>query len=360
MTNHCKFMKLALSLAARGLGRTGENPSVGCVIVKGGAVIGRGVTAVGGRPHAEIVALMQAGKTAKGADMYVSLEPCCHFGKSPPCTDAIIKSGIGRVIISNIDPFPEVGGKGIKKLRTTGIEVITGVLEPEGEEVNAGFFKRILENRPYVTLKIAASLDGKTALEDGESKWITGIDARNFGHLLRSQSDAIMTGIGTVLADDPMLDCRLPGLEDRSPLRVIIDSKLRISKKSKIIATAKKIPTVVFTAAPSGKALLKSCVTIEKIKSSRAGLDLRAALGNLAGKGINRILVESGGKLAASLLKENLVDEIYWFVAPKIIGGEGLNGIAELGIRKMENVKNFALAETKKLGDDLVLRLKRS
>jgi len=195
-------------------------------------------------------------------------------------------------------------------------------------------------------------------LASGESKWITGIDARNFGHLLRSQSDAIMTGIGTVLADDPMLDCRLPGMENRSPLRVIIDSKLRTPKKSKIVSTAKKIPTIVFTAVPGGKELAKSNVTIEKIKSSRTGLDLRTVLNKLGEKGINRMLVESGGKLAASLLKENLVDEIYWFIAPKIIGGEGLNGVAELGIQNMEQVKNFTLAEMRKLGDDLVLQLK--
>lgn len=359
MPDHFKYMKTALSLARRGLGQTGANPSVGCVIVKNGVVIGHGRTADGGRPHAEVVALAQVGNSAKGAVMYVTLEPCCHFGKSPPCTEAIIKAGISEVVIANIDPYEEVAGKGVAALEAAGIKVVTGILAAEGEETHAGFFKRIRRNLPYVTLKIASSLDGKTALQNGESKWITGEEARDYGHLLRGQNDAIMTGIGTIIADNPELNCRLPGLQNRSPLRIIIDSDLRIPAESKIITSAKDVPIIIFTKAETKRPELeKPGVTIEKAELSPAGLGIKKILHRLADKGINRLMVESGGKIAASLLKEELVDEICWFQGAKIIGGEGLPAIAALGISQMTDIKKFELLETKKLGEDLLLRLK--
>lgn len=297
------FMRIALSLARRNLGQTWPNPSVGALVVKDNHIIGEGYTARGGRPHAETEALQQTGPQARGATLYVTLEPCSHHGKTPPCTDAIINAGASTVVIACGDPNPQVNGQGIVQLKKAGIEVIEHVCEKEAIELNRGFFSTIQKKRPYVALKIATSLDGKIA--GGKTRWITGEQARNFGHLLRSQYDAIATGIGTVLADDPLLNCRLTGLEDRSPVRVLFDRKNRLPKDSQLAKTSNDIPLWIMQS------------------------PLPEAMQELAQKGITRLLVEAGQQLSTAFLHSGLVDRIYWFRAPLVIGDEGLAAFSE-------------------------------
>src|SRR6266446_3099076 len=240
-------MRAAIALARRGLGDVWPNPAVGCVIVRKGRVVGRGWTQPGGRPHGETVALARAGVAATGATAYVTLEPCCHWGKTPPCADALIAAGLRRVVVALEDPDPRVAGAGIERLRAAGIEVEVGLCAAEAAEINAGFLQRVRLGRPLVTLKLATSLDGRIATAGGESRWITGPLARERAHLLRATHDAILVGTDTVLADDPRLTCRVPGLSRRSPVRVVIDRHLRISPGARLIAEARQVPTSVVT-----------------------------------------------------------------------------------------------------------------
>ncbi len=240
---HQQFMRMAIAMAKRGVGRTGPNPSVGCVIVKDGHVLARSVTADGGRPHAETIALQQAGKLADGADVYVTLEPCSHEGQTPPCVEALIKARVSRVIIASIDPNPQVDGQGAQTLRDAGIEVITGCLASDTGAIYTSFFRKIRGGLPTVTLKMGVTLDGKIASSSGSSQWITNEAARNYAHLLRYRHDAVMVGIETVLHDDPSLTCRLAGLEQYSPIRIVMDSKLRTPESSDIVRTANEVPT---------------------------------------------------------------------------------------------------------------------
>lgn len=344
-------MQHALSLAERALGRVAPNPAVGCVIVSAdGHLIGRGRTQAGGRPHAETVALAQAGEAARGATVYVTLEPCAHFGRTPPCADALIAAGIARVVAAVEDPDPRVKGQGFAKLRAAGIEVIVGMLEKEAAALNAGFFLRVTQNRPLVTLKIAQSKDGKTIRKTG-GKWITGEEARRFGHLLRAKHDAILVGIGTALADDPELTCRLPGLEARSPQRIVLDTELRLPTRSKLAATARQVPVLVMTAAQGGDALRAQGVEIEAVaKTESGGLDLAAVLRELAQRGITRLLVEGGATVAAALLEADLVDRLELFTGPLELGdnGEGeIEGLAAVHAKAR-------LVEAGMLGDDLL------
>jgi len=296
-------MQAALSLARRNLGQTWPNPAVGAVIVKDGKIVAEGTTARGGRPHAETQALEDAGALAKGATLYITLEPCAHHGKTPPCTEAIIKAGIRACVIACRDPNPQVNGKGIAQLRNAGIEVTEGVCKEDAMEINRGFFSVIEKKRPYIALKLATSSDGK--ITHPKSRWITGERARAYGQMLRSRYDAIATGIGTVLADDPLLSCRLPGLEDRSPVRVLFDRQNRLPKDSQLAKTAKDIPLWVMDS------------------------PVQDAIQSLAEKGITRLLVESGQKLSTAFLQSGLVDRIYWFRAPVVIGDEGLNAFSD-------------------------------
>jgi len=321
MDTHTRFMQVALSLGRRNLGQTWPNPSVGALVVKDGRIIAQGYTARGGRPHAETVALADAGKLAKGATLYVTLEPCAHQGKTPPCTQTIIKAGIARTVIVCRDPNPQVNGKGIAQLQAAGIEVIEDICKPEAMEINRGFFSVIEKKRPYIALKLATSSDGK--ITNPKSHWITGEAARAYGHLLRSRYDAIATGIGTVLADDPLLTCRLPGLEDRSPVRVVFDRKHRLPKHSQLVKTAEQIPLWIMTS------------------------PLQASVHALAEKGITRLLVEAGQKLSESFLRSGLVDRVYWFRNPRAIGDAGLS--AALPDRTL-----FTLEESRMLGEDVL------
>src|SRR5271167_2047527 len=304
-------MRAALALARRGLGRVWPNPAVGCVIVGDGRVVGRGWTQPGGRPHAETEALRRAGAAARGATVYVSLEPCCHWGRTPPCADALIDGGVRRVVVAIEDPDPRVAGNGIARLRAAGLVVDTGLGVEEAAEINAGFLTRQRLGRPLVTLKLATSLDGRIATSGGESQWITGPPARQRGHALRAAHDAIMVGTATVLSDDPQLTCRLPGLGRRSPVRVVLDRQLRIPHSAAVIADARQTPTWIVTLHSADvarrAALLAAGVTlIDADPDSEGRIDLVAALAALGERGVTRLLIEGGARLAAALLRARL------------------------------------------------------
>jgi diaminohydroxyphosphoribosylaminopyrimidine deaminase / 5-amino-6-(5-phosphoribosylamino)uracil reductase len=330
-------MAVALRLAERGLGSVWPNPAVGCVLVQGGRIVGRGWTQPGGRPHGEVEALRRAGDAALGATAYVSLEPCAHYGRTPPCTMALLQAGIRRVVAATVDPDPRVDGRGIEQLRQAGVEVEVGLGRAEAESINAGFILRVRASRPLVTLKLATSVDGRIATRSGASHWITGEQARACGHLLRASHDAIMIGSGTALADDPALTCRLPGLEDRSPVRVVLDRRLRLSLSGKLATGARAVPTWLFTGADAPKrqrdALRALGVDVQVAGTDDSGrLDLREVLAALAARGITRVLVEGGAELAAGLLRRHLVDRLAWFQGPMLIGGDGHAAIGALGI----------------------------
>ena len=340
-------MRAALLLAERGLGRVWPNPAVGCVItdVKG-AVAGRGWTQPGGRPHAETEALKMAGAAARGGTAYVTLEPCAHHGKTPPCADAMVAAGIRRTVVALGDPYPEVNGKGIERLRAAGVAVETGTLADEAEALNAGFLSRVTTGRPMVTLKLATSLDGRIATPSGSSKWITGEWARAHGHRLRATHDAIMIGIGTALADDPQLTCRLPGLEDRSPVRIVMDGQLRLPLDGKLVQTAPNRRTILVTRFGHPQSHLDPYrshdVEVLAVAPDPDGRpEIGVALTAIGEIGVTRLLVEGGAKLAAALLKAGRIDRLHWFRAPGIIGGDGLASVAEIGLDDVSRMARF-------------------
>jgi diaminohydroxyphosphoribosylaminopyrimidine deaminase/5-amino-6-(5-phosphoribosylamino)uracil reductase len=351
-------MSSALSLAKRGLGQTWPNPTVACVIVKDNCVVGRGRTGRGGRPHAEIQALSMAGHQAQGAVAYVTLEPCSHHGHTPPCCDALIQSGLSKVVIAIEDPDPRVSGRGIKALQNHGIEVVTFCLSLQAMEVNAGFFKRIHDQRPLITLKIATSLDGQIATYSGESRWISGSESRHQTHLLRAEHDAIMIGIGTLLADDPELSCRLQGRELDSPMRIIIDSHLRTPLTSKIAQSIKTLPSwiVCLEEVPS-----KLCddyrdhgfEIIQTTKLENGRVNLIEACQKIGGKGVTRLLVEGGSNLSSSLLQHNLIDHLAWFHAPMIIGGDGIPSFSPLFFESLSQIPRYRPITSNLYGHDV-------
>lgn len=353
-----RWMRAAISLARRGMGNTAPNPSVGCIILKSGKVVGRGWTQPGGRPHAEAKALDESGANAAGATAYVTLEPCAHTGQTAPCAGALVKAGVSRVIVACTDPDPRVAGKGIAKLRDAGIEVALGCLEAEATRLNAGFFSRLTQSRPYITLKTATTLDGKIALSNGESKWITGEKSRQHGHMLRAQHDAILTGVGTVLADDPELTCRIEGLEAESPKRIILDSDLKTPPQSKIIQTASDVETIVISEGSSKTDWLEGSRIEHNTVESLANLN--SVVKELSGMGINRLLVEAGAKISASFLRAGIVDEICHYSAGKVIGADGLSAMGEMLISNLPEAPHFMVYETKRLGDDTFVRYSRT
>ncbi|MHA1114171.1 MAG: bifunctional diaminohydroxyphosphoribosylaminopyrimidine deaminase/5-amino-6-(5-phosphoribosylamino)uracil reductase RibD, partial [Alphaproteobacteria bacterium] len=336
-------MGVALDLARRALGRVWPNPAVGCVLVREGRVLGRGWTQPGGRPHAESEALRRAGAGAKGATAYVSLEPCAHHGETPPCADALIAAGINRAVIAVEDPDPRVAGTGIDALRAAGIAVELGVRAEDAARVNAGFFLRLREGRPLVTLKTATTLDGRIATHGGESQWITGPEARARGHYLRAIHDAVMVGIGTAVTDQPHLTCRLPGLEDRSPVRIVVDGRLRLPLTDSLVAGAGDVPTWLVTL-PKGdtarrRAYADCGVELIDVEADAGGRpDLDRLLRLLGGRGLTRLLVEGGSHLAGGLLRAGLVDRIAWFRAPGIMGGDGIPAAAPFGIDRLADM----------------------
>jgi diaminohydroxyphosphoribosylaminopyrimidine deaminase/5-amino-6-(5-phosphoribosylamino)uracil reductase len=353
-----RHMRHAVALASRGVGRTGRVPSVGCVVVApDGRVIARGRTDESGRPHAEAVALAAAGGAARGATAYVTLEPCSHSGANGgPCADALIAAGVARVAIACVDPDPRVNGQGIARLRTAGIAVDVGLAEREAAEALGGFFSHVLRKRPVVTLKIAQSLDGRTAAANGGSKWITGETSRRFGHLLRARNDAILIGSNTALADDPDLTCRIPGLERHSPWRVVLDSRLRLSATSKLATTASKIRTVVFTVAPTGGGELASAgVEIVRVQRDAQGRpELDAVLENLSRRNVTRLLVEGGATVHAAFLNAGRVDGLEVFTAPITLGGAGHGAFAALAAQTVGEAPRFTLQSVRRFGADLL------
>jgi len=349
-----RFMKTALGLARRGLGRVAPNPAVGCVIVRDGITVGRGNTQPGGRPHAEVVALAEAGEAARGATAYVTLEPCSHTGQTGPCAEALIGAGISRVVCATGDPDERVSGRGFDMLRDAGIEVVTGLLQAEADRINAGFFLKAREGRPLFTLKMASSMDGRIALGSGESKWITGPEARAYGHLLRAQHDAILIGTGTLLADDPMLDCRVKGLEGRSPVRILLDRTLKITPQHKLVATAKQIPTLILCehGNEAGKAGLEAC-GVEVIALDDLN-DMFAIAKALGARGLTRVLVEGGGQVHASFLKADLADRVEHFMAPKLIGSDGKAALGNLGLAALGHAPHLTCVSIRRLGADIL------
>jgi len=352
-------MRAALALARRGLGAVWPNPAVGCVIVNHGRVVGRGWTQPGGRPHGETEALRRAGEAARGAVAHVSLEPCCHWGRTPPCVDALITAGVQRVVVALEDPDPRVAGEGLHKLRAAGLDVEVGLCAEEAAEINAGFLSRLRLGRPLVTLKFATSLDGRIATASGESQWITGPPARERAHALRANHDAIMVGTGTVLADDPQLTCRLPGLNHRSPVRIVIDRNLRIPPSARLIADAPRVPTWVLTlrsADPARRAaFLANRATLIDVDQDRDHqVDLVAAMAALGERGITRLLVEGGSRLAAAFFRARLVDRLVWANAPLVIGGEGIPAIAGLDVTALAEAPIFERLSTETIGADVL------
>jgi diaminohydroxyphosphoribosylaminopyrimidine deaminase/5-amino-6-(5-phosphoribosylamino)uracil reductase len=356
-------MQAALTLARRGLGNAWPNPAVGCVIVRDGLVVGRGVTAPGGRPHAETAALAMAGAAARGATAYVTLEPCCHWGMTPPCSDALIAAGIARVAVGLRDPDPRVDGGGIGRLRGAGVAVQEDVLAAEAAEVAAGFVMRVTQRRPLVTLKLASTLDGRIATHGGESKWITGEAARRMAHALRGRSDAILVGVGTVLADDPDLTCRIPGFRPRPIVRVVADSHLRTPLRSRLMASAHATPTWILVRAGSdpdrARAFAELGAVLYEVPSGAAGIDLADGLAALADAGITRLLVEGGAKIAAALLRAGLVDRIAWFHAPGVMGADGWPAAQAFGVEHLEAMPRFVRQRSTPIGDDVLTELRK-
>ncbi|MDP2331642.1 MAG: bifunctional diaminohydroxyphosphoribosylaminopyrimidine deaminase/5-amino-6-(5-phosphoribosylamino)uracil reductase RibD [Reyranella sp.] len=349
-------MRAALTLARRSLGRTWPNPAVGCVIVRDGRVIARGRTQDGGRPHAEAYAIANAREPLKDATVYVTLEPCAHHGRTPPCADALIAAGVGRVISAIEDPDPRVKGQGHARLAAAGIAVEVGEGAAAAAEINAGFFLRVREGRPLIHLKLASSLDGRIATASGESRWITSEAARADGHRLRSIHDAILVGAGTVAADDPELTCRLPGLGAYSPDRIVLDSTARMSATSKLAATARATPVLLFHAgAPSTRVALlqeKGINVIEATARGEGQVDIVAAARTLGEMGYSSVLIEGGGQIAAAFLRAGLVDRISSYRAGVVLGEDSRSAVGPLALGRLDFAPRFRLVSSRIVGAD--------
>lgn len=339
-------MRAAVALARRGLGSTWPNPSVGCVLVRAGRVVGCAVTAPGGRPHAEALALAMSGTAARGATAYVTLEPCSHHGQTPPCADALIAAGVARVVVACGDPDQRVDGAGLARLRAAGLEVTEGVGTAEAAETLFGFFSRVRHGRPLVTLKLATTLDGQIATATGESRWITGPASRAVAHQMRAQHDAVMTGIGTVLADDPDLTCRLPGMARPGAVRIVVDTEVRIPPASRVLGGD---DTWLLHADDVSTNLRARLIPVPR---AAIGLDLSAALQILGGAGLTRVMVEGGAGLAGGLLTAGLVDRLAWFHAPSVMGA-GL-GAARFHTQMLSQMLRFRRISIRPLGDDML------
>ena len=358
-------MRAALALAARRLGETWPNPAVGCVIVGAeGRVVGRGATAPGGRPHAETAALTMAGGAAHGATVYVTLEPCCHTGQTPPCTEALIAAGVARVVVALRDPDPRVNGAGIAALRAAGITVAEGILADEAAALAAGFVSVVTRGRPLVTLKLATTLDGRIATRAGESQWVTGEPARRAAHALRGRHDAVLVGVGTLLADDPRLTCRLPGYRARPLVRIVADSHLRTRMTASVMASLDLGPVWFLihdrTDAARKRAFADLGARLFPLPGAEAGIDLAAGLRALGQAGITRLLVEGGAQLAAALLRDNLVDRLAWFHAPSVMGGDGWPAAQGFGIAQLAAMPRFSRRAVTLLGDDVLSEFERT
>jgi diaminohydroxyphosphoribosylaminopyrimidine deaminase/5-amino-6-(5-phosphoribosylamino)uracil reductase len=351
-----RFMQLALTLGRRGLGRTWPNPAVGSLVVKDGVVLGRAWTNEGGRPHAETQALAQAGAGARGATLYVTLEPCSHHGKTPPCADAILEAGIGRVVSAMDDPNPKVAGQGHARIRAAGLALDVGLCADEARRDHAGHIRRITEGRPHVTLKLALSADEKIGASGRRPFQITGEEVRTRVHMFRAQSDAILVGVGTALADNPQLNCRLPGMEPRSPVRVIVDRHLRLPPSGYLAKTARKHPLWVFSgsSAEASRAALLSAEGAEiiHVADSGRGVDLAAVLKELGRRGVTRLMVEGGARVAASFVEAGLADEVWLYRGPVTIGADGVAALDGLPLTAVTQSPHYRVRATEMLGPD--------
>jgi diaminohydroxyphosphoribosylaminopyrimidine deaminase/5-amino-6-(5-phosphoribosylamino)uracil reductase len=350
-------MALALSLGRRGLGRTAPNPAVGCVIVKNGRIVGRGWTQPGGRPHAETEALAQAGTAAEGADVYVSLEPCAHHGKTPPCAEALVQAKVARVFVATQDPDPRVSGKGIAKLVEAGIETRVDLMQTEALRDNAGFFSARELDRPQVTLKLASSFDGRIATATGDSQWITGPQARRLVHLQRARHDAVMVGGGTARKDDPSLTVRGLGT-GWQPSRVVVSRRLDLPLLGVLARTAADVPVILCHGHDADPALARTWMELGAtlLPCARKGgqLDPRDILRQLATHGITRVFCEGGGALAASLIEADLVDTLVGFTAGLAIGAEGVPSIGALGLGQLSGAGRYRLVQCRAIGEDVL------
>ncbi|OIQ29892.1 MAG: riboflavin biosynthesis protein RibD [Alphaproteobacteria bacterium MedPE-SWcel] len=355
-------MAMALSLGRRGQGRTWPNPAVGCVIVRSGRIVGRGWTQPGGRPHAEVVALAQAGTAAQGATAYVSLEPCAHTGQTPPCAQALIDAGVARVVAAIGDSDPRVSGQGFALLHAAGIPVTTGVRADEAGCDHEGFFLRTEQGRPFVTLKLAASFDGRIATGSGQSKWITGAESRRAVHAMRARHDAVMVGAGTARADDPTLTVRELGIRDQ-PARVVVSRHLDLPLMSSLARSAKDVPLFLCHGHSADAERIRAWegvgATLLPCGASGTQLDPHDVLQQLGQVGMTRVFCEGGSALAATLLAHDLVDELVGFTAGVAIGAEGLPSIGALGIGALEDAPRFELVETRIIGADILHRWRR-
>ncbi len=347
-------MALALSLGRRGMGRVWPNPAVGCVIVKDGTIVGRGWTADGGRPHAETAALAQAGPAAQGATAYVTLEPCAHHGQTPPCAAALIAANLARVVVATRDPDPRVAGRGIAMLQAAGITVETDVLETAARADHAGFLQRVTQQRPFLTLKLASTLDGRIATASGESQWITGPQARRAVHMMRARHDAVMVGAGTVRADDPSLTVRGLGAVPQ-PVRVVVSRAMKIPADCQLARTAREVPVWLCHGADAKVDAWTDQGAISLPCATAAGqVDPKTALEALASNGITRVFCEGGGMLAASLLSAGLVDALVVFSAGVVIGAEGTPSLAAMGIDRLDSAPRFRLDQLHPVGNDIM------
>jgi diaminohydroxyphosphoribosylaminopyrimidine deaminase/5-amino-6-(5-phosphoribosylamino)uracil reductase len=352
-------MRRALELAARGLNSTHPNPRVGAVLARDQEIVGEGWHERAGEPHAEPIAIREAGERARGATAYVTLEPCNHHGRTPPCVDVLLAAGVRRVVYAIGDPNPRVNGAGAARLKAAGVKVETGLLVAEAEELNAGFLMRMRDGRPFVRLKSAMSLDGRTALANGASKWITSEAARDDVQHWRARSSAVLTSAATVLADDPRLDVRIEGA--RQPLRVVLDRRRRVRKTAKILAPPGE---VLLLAGPTTKARSRTeemlgPARVERLRPARAGLDLKRVFARLAELEMNEVLVEAGPRLAGALLTAGLVDEWLLYVAPRLLGKEAKPLASFARLTRLEDAPGFSLVESQAVGPDLRLRLRR-
>jgi diaminohydroxyphosphoribosylaminopyrimidine deaminase/5-amino-6-(5-phosphoribosylamino)uracil reductase len=353
-----RFVALALALGRRGLGNTWPNPAVGAVVVSpDGIVLGRGWTQPGGRPHAETEALKRAGASANGATLYVTLEPCSHYGKTPPCADAIVAAGIARVVSALEDPNPKVAGEGYAKLRAAGIAVDTGIGVEEALRAHAGHIRRVRDGRPHVTLKLAISADGKVALAGRRPVRITGEPATERVHLMRAVNDAVLTGIGTALSDDPLLTCRLPGMEKRSPVRVVLDPLLRLPCTSRLVKTARETPVWVVASAAATvdrEAALRD-LGVDVLRVEGTGRPhLSATLKHLAGRGITRLMVETGPILAAAFVAADLVDETVLFRALQALGPDAVDALEAMPLTALTQSPHLVPHGAEPVGHDMV------
>lgn len=351
------YMKRAIALARKGLGRTSPNPAVGCVIVKEGRVIGEGWHNKAGQPHAEINALAMAGDAAKGSDVYVTLEPCCHTGQTPPCSDALIKAGIKRIIAGMSDPNPRVNGGGLRALEQAGIETCCGVLEDECRAINRPFIKMITTGLPYVIFKSAMTMDGHIATVTGDSRWISCEESRKYVHRMRANCDAIIVGVDTIIADNPQLTVR--HVRGRNPIRIIVDTTLRTPESVYVLEGKMARKTIIATTETNPRVhlrYLQQGATIIVCEKENGMVCIKDLLRNLAKTGIQSVLLEGGSRLAGSMLQNGLIDEFVFFYAPKIIGSNGFSPFSLEGIHTMQDVMRLTIGDLKRCGDDVLVQ----